>query len=434
MGPERHLRRRQLLLGAAAAALGGLARSPPSGAGPARHAVYLVPGYRASMASHRGIPADQSPSLRRSFPTGYEGGVTLVSRVDERDGSTRRALMPVVGHKITVAPDGATAVWSSMNGPNAVTFDPSTLELGVMVGTCGADFVGGGHAVFAPDGAALLSSERRRPDGLPARADAHHGRLVIRDPRTLRVLETYDAQGIAPHEIALTSDGRHVAIANYGSPQRTAGEAPTGPFEPSLTVLELASGRLVYKRPGPVADAEVRHLAICGQDRIAAICARQRDADAVRDSLAPLSASTDEQDLSVDEGVAYLPAPIAWFDPLRAERPAAATMPADAGLARQGQSILYDPRHDEVLVTFASSHAVIAFAAVGGAVRRVIRTDRLGLRYPRGIALHPDGEHYVVSGSWQGIYQFRRGTHAVSWERNLHPVLFDHSHLTLMPA
>jgi hypothetical protein len=91
----------------------------------------------------------------------------------------------------------------------------------------------------------------------------------------------------------------------------------------------------------------------------------------------------------------------------------------------------YDPKHDEMIGTFASSHALIVTDAASGRIKRVVATEPWGLRYPRGIALHPDGAHYAVSGGWQGIYLIERGTHRISWERTLHPLLFDHSHMTV---
>ena len=60
-----------------------------------------------------------------------------------------------------------------------------------------------------------------------------------------------------------------------------------------------------------------------------------------------------------------------------------------------------------------------------------IRTDRLGLRYPRGVALHPDGVHYVVWGSWSDLFTFRRADHEVVRPRRHYETFFEHSYLTI---
>lgn len=74
---------------------------------------------------------------------------------------------------------------------------------------------------------------------------------------------------------------------------------------------------------------------------------------------------------------------------------------------------------------------MIAFEGATGAVKATIRTDRPGLRYPRGVALHPDGVHYVVSGSWSDPFTFRRADHEVVRPRRHYETFFEHSHLTI---
>jgi hypothetical protein len=109
-------------------------------------------------------------------------------------------------------------------------------------------------------------------------------------------------------------------------------------------------------------------------------------------------------------------------------------MPKDPLDFRQGQTVAYDPLHDEAIATFASSHTIAVVDAKSFELKRVFRTDGHGLAFPRGIALHPDGRRYVISGSWQGLYYFARGSHeldrAATWEE----VFFHHSHITAVPA
>src|SRR5687767_11911639 len=103
------MRRRQFLAGSAALAGVGAAGSATAACGqpeivPARPAVYLVPGYRPDLASFRGRPAVESAELRGRLLARYDGPLTLVTRIDEADGSVRRALMPLRGHAISVRP------------------------------------------------------------------------------------------------------------------------------------------------------------------------------------------------------------------------------------------------------------------------------------------------------------------------------------------
>jgi len=424
--------RRQFIERAAAAgavAAAGLPRKAGAQAAPARTATYLVPGYRAEIASYRGRPADEAPELRADFPRGYAGGVTFATRLSESDGALARALLPVIGHHIAPDPQGKRAWFSGMNAAQSVTFDIPAMRLESVVKPHAEGFVTGGHAVFTPDGRYVLATERRRFDAPFQSPAERNGRLVVRDAGTLAVLESLDCFGIAPHDVRLTRDGKHAVIANYGSVDLPpAGSKPTI-LEASLTVLELASGRLAHKWIAPMRDAELRHVAAHGLDRVMAIAFRM-GGEAEERALAQGREAVFEPDILAEPGRVYLPAPVVMFGAGRPGGGAVASMPEDPLLARQGQSAAYDPVHDEMLVTFGTSHTLIAFAAADGRVKDVLRLDRLGLRYPRGVVLHPDGEHFAVSGGWQGIHLFRRGTHAAVPARALHPVFFDHSHLS----
>ncbi len=48
----------------------------------------------------------------------------------------------------------------------------------------------------------------------------------------------------------------------------------------------------------------------------------------------------------------------------------------------------------------------------GGALHiRFLDNTKLRLGSSSRLALHPDGVHYVVSGSWENVFVFRRGSH-----------------------
>ncbi len=89
------------------------------------------------------------------------------------------------------------------------------------------------------------------------------------------------------------------------------------------------------------------------------------------------------------------------------------------------------PRVAGAATTTVTARQSATIDAASGAVKHVMRTDRMGLRRPRGLALHPDGVHYVVSGSWENVFVFRRGSHELVRDACRYEVLFDHSHLAI---
>lgn len=58
---------------------------------------------------------------------------------------------------------------------------------------------------------------------------------------------------------------------------------------------------------------------------------------------------------------------------------------------RHGLSIRYDDRHDEVIASYPTTHHVMVFDGVIGAVSRRYDTRTAGLRYPCGVTFLPDG-------------------------------------------
>ena len=192
------------------------------------------------------------------------------------DGSVRR---PCCRWRLTTSrwrPDRSIGVLCSMDG-SSTPLDPETLELAAIGPSLGGGWRGGGHAVYLDGGKTVILSERAPYLPYQAKLDRHYGRLTIRDPKTLKITETYSTHGIEPHDIRLTADGKYIVAANYGSTV----SAKTGAFtiprdvvQASITVVELSSGRLVDKRVTGRSDTELRHLAAGRLDRIFAIQAR----------------------------------------------------------------------------------------------------------------------------------------------------------------
>lgn len=104
---------------------------------------------------------------------------------------------------------------------------------------------------------------------------------------------------------------------------------------------------------------------------------------------------------------------------------------AETAMMRHGLSIIYDERNDQAIATYPTAHRVMAFDGASGAVTAVIDTSRMGLRYPCGIALLPDGVHYAVTGYWENLFIFERRTHRLVRDLCQYPVFFGHSHISV---
>lgn len=395
--------------------------------------VIYVPGYDVARAFAQGVNIRDHPIIGRALPRGYDGPATLLTRIGA-DGGVTRALLPLRGHAVTV---GTTdiGIFASMSGRAMVAFDAATLDLLAVSEPFADERVGGGHALLMPAGAAVLVAERSPYIPYQGRSEAHFGRISVREPSSLRVIETYSSHGIAPHEMALLDGGRLLAIAHYGSTPPAHGLAATSRsfmVEPCVTVLDLADGRLVDKLHGPDPKLEIRHLCAASDEDLFAIQVRVDDAGRGHDTLrAAQEAAVYELDRLALDNEAYLPAPMLHLArPTGAPARSTVIASADPLDMRQGLSILHDPQHAEVLATYPSAQAVIVVDVGRAAVKRVIRTDRLGLAYPCGLALL-DESRYIVAGSFENILAFRRGRHEVDRTASHYLPLFRHSHIAV---
>ncbi len=426
--------RRSLLTGGALLALAATSSADTAKADAKRTrqalentAVY-VPGYFPESAYANGRPLAEN----RRFNRAIRGQPVhkMLTRVGF-DGSIRQTLLPVAAHDVEIAPDRSIGVLCSMDGEQHTAFDPDTLELAAIGPSLGDGWHGGGHAVYLGGGRTVILSERAPSVPYSGKLERHFGRLTIRDPKTLKIAETYSTHGIDPHDIRLTADGEYIVAANYGSTV----SARTGMFtlprsvvQASITVIELSSGKLVDKRVTGRSDTELRHLAAGRLDRIFAIQARYgSDHDNARQHAGEDVAY--ESDVTTDPGYNYMSAATLKYDAARNRL----TKMGDAKstkLMRHGLSIRYDERHDEAIATYPTTHRVMVFDGASGAVSNMLDTRTVGLRYPAGVTFLPDGQHYCVTGHWENLFVFERGTHRLVRDLCLYPVFFGHSHIT----
>ncbi len=371
------------------------------------NATFYVPGYRPKRMLYQGIPLSYHPKFTEGIAKNYQGPRTMVSQF-KWDGEVRRKVFPLKGHQITVSKHSSIAFYNSIDHPLMVSFDRESLQLDRLIHPHSKKFVGGGHALFTDDGNYLINLERKDFVPFQGNIEDHYGAVVIRDASSMKVLTVYSCYGINPHEIRVV-DEHTVAVSNYGStdwPLDRQQQAYPFVVEPSITLIDIRSGALVDKFVCPDKGLELRHLAVDKRGGIVAIQTRLMKVKE-EGSYGKHTREVYEADDTVNYKLWFGPAPLLSVSDRKVGN-ISLSEPMDQ---RQGQSILYDPQHDQFIVTYTSSHRITIVDGKSFAVKHVIKTDKYGIFYPRGIQLLPDNIHYAVSGSWRNIKIFKRGNH-----------------------
>ncbi len=426
--------RRGILTGGALLALAGSASSgsaAPQAATPAalKKAAVYVPGYFPEYGFANGKSLTGHKRFMRSIKN-PDGVKRIISRIG-MDGSIRQSLLPVNAHDVAVAPDRSIGVLCGFEAGEHCAFDPETLDMVGYAPSLGEGWRGGGHAQYLNSGKTVILSERAPVQ--PAKGGVEHlyGRVTIREPESLKISESYSTYGVDPHDIRLIDDGKYLVAANYGSVvSAKTGQhtVPRSVVEASVTVIDVQTGKLVDKYKTGARDIELRHLAAGSLDRIFAIQARfgsekQHSRQHAGDDVAY------DADLSTEPGLNYLGAATLKYDAQRRK----ITKMGDAksrDLMRHGLSIRYDERHDQAIASYPSSHQLMVFDGASGDIVKRFDTRTVGMRFPCGIAFLPDGEHYAVTGYWENLYVFERGSHRLARDLCLYPLFFGHSHIT----
>lgn len=369
-----------------------------------------VPGYRSELAKQGNTLLVDLPAISK-VPRGWTANRTLLNVVDLADpqAEPRRAAYPVRGHGLQVLPGLGVGVFSGMEADTVVGFDLETLDMTAMVRPTAPGWRFGGHPAIMPDGKHVAIAERHPADPKSGDRSADiarlAGKIVIRDAVTLAPVGEMPAYGIRPHEIQVTLDGKHFVVANYGSTNApgSGDDAPEIPdaVAPGISVIEIQSGKRVAWIDG-IDNAEIRHLTGKRLDRIFAVTAQMAWADS------PEAAGL-EPDPGAEHGFEYLASPPIHIVGDRVEQ----LMTDQVSLTRHGLSVVSDPISDEVLMTFPATHRIAIFDGATGAMKKLIATDAMGLRWPCGAALSPDGSRWYVSGYWTGLLTMRTGSHLV---------------------
>ena len=436
------MKRRDVVKLGAAALAAATAAPTPAAAGSAECApspvsrdaiadtVFYIPGYWPQSVYFGGVPAIRHKYLARAIPDGYYGSIKMLTRL-AANGTVKQALFPVGGHDVVISPDGQVGFFGALERQDYVSFDPQTLDLVAMGKPCASGWMGGGHGVFIEDGRLLAISERAPKNPYSGQPGSHYGRITLRDPRTLEIVESYSSYGIAPHDICLLPDGRHLAVANYGSvvPKDHDDYAiPRKVVESSVAVIDLADGKLVDKQTTGTGRVETRHLTALSVDRIFAIKVEMAAVDEDQRHLKDHQYAY-ETDFTTSDEHCYLPTPLIEIrNNISGIKEIGSG--AELGFMRQGIGIRHDEHHGEVLVTFPSSHSLFVIDIATSEIKQRIDTAAIGLDYPCGVSLIPGSPFYAVSGYWKNLFIFRRGSHEPVRDLCHYTSFFGHSHMT----
>jgi len=385
-----------------------------------------VPGYRPHAASRNGAPIAKSKSGARNI-SNFKKPYRLLSKVS-LDGTITQALMPTHAHDVKIAPDKSVGLFCGFEKRDHVAFDPQTLDLVATAHSFKKGWRGGGHGVYLDNGTALLSERAPRRALRHGNVKKQYGRITIRDAKTLKITQSYSSYGIDPHEIGLIEDGRYLVVANYGSVPKKGKRmrVPRDVAEACVVIIDMASGKLVEKIVTNKTHNEARHLAAGAMDRIFLIQARLgKDVDGNK-QLKDMDIAY-QLDITTERDNAYMSAATLKLE--SGKKPMAMGDAAAVAQMRHGLSIRYDRIHDEVIASYPSAHRVMVFDGASGQVKRIVNTMEIGLRYPCGVTMLPDGKHYVVAGYWENIFVFELGNHKLVREMCLYPTLFGHSHI-----
>ena len=164
---------------------------------------------------------------------------------------------------------GKTVAFARRPGTYAMIFDPSTKgEPVVITSVEGRHFYG--HGAFSPDGRILYASEND--------FDANRGMIGLYDAtdRFARIGE-YQTYGVGPHDMTVSDDGRMLVVANGGietHPDFGRAKLNLDSMQPSLTLIDAASGALIEKHtlPSEWAQVSTRHVDLDADGRVWFAC------------------------------------------------------------------------------------------------------------------------------------------------------------------
>ncbi|MBY2914097.1 DUF1513 domain-containing protein [Rhizobium leguminosarum] len=193
-----------------------------------------------------------------------------VATVTERGEIVDQVALPARAHGMAFsASTGKTVAFARRPGTYAMIFDPWNKSEPIVINSR-EDRHFYGHGAFSPDGRLLYASEND--------FDGNRGMIGLYDAtnRFTRIGE-FETYGIGPHDMTVSDDGRLLIVANGGietHPDFGRTKLNLGEMQPSLALIDAATGALVEKHvlPAEWAELSTRHVDLDGAGRIWFAC------------------------------------------------------------------------------------------------------------------------------------------------------------------
>jgi hypothetical protein len=331
----------------------------------------------------------------------------------------RAVSLPGFAHSVLPGPHGLLVVPTD-NRRWLYTLDPISFDIVAHVSVPETGHGFGGHAAEIPGQDAFAVSVNGNEIG-------KFGRVSIRDRRTLRELASVPSFGFEAHDLRVSADGKHLYVGHYGSffgsgpyqsftqlkidhvrSQRQAYVVePKGKIYPAcISVVELASGKLL-DRLSSVNSGPHCHFALDGEGRVYLTYEPSKLENRPDTMTNPAFAEGDRGPETLGEFAQHM----------------------KAGF---GTAIAFDPREREVLIPERWTEVVNHFpeSDPDHFRKQDLRASLPSMNQSHGLAFHPDGKHYVVTGSNYVAY-VERGTHRVVPDLSFPAKLFVHAHTSV---
>ncbi|MGO7155108.1 DUF1513 domain-containing protein [Rhizobium leguminosarum] len=197
-------------------------------------------------------------------------GSFAIATVTERGEIVDQVALPARAHGMAFsASTGKTVAFARRPGTYAMIFDSWNKSEPIVINSR-EDRHFYGHGAFSPDGRLLYASEND--------FDGNRGMIGLYDAtnRFTRIGE-FETYGIGPHDMTVSDDGRLLIVANGGietHPDFGRTKLNLGEMQPSLVLIDAATGALVEKHvlPAEWAELSTRHVDLDSAGRIWFAC------------------------------------------------------------------------------------------------------------------------------------------------------------------
>ncbi|MCH4548534.1 DUF1513 domain-containing protein [Rhizobium changzhiense] len=226
-------------------------------------------GFLASLAPRSLMALERTDAVYASGIRAADGSFAIAT-VTERGEIVDQVALPARAHGMAFsASTGKTVAFARRPGTYAMIFDPWIKSEPIVISSR-EDRHFYGHGAFSPDGRLLYASEND--------FDGNRGMIGLYDAtnRFTRIGE-FETYGIGPHDMTVSHDGRLLIVANGGietHPDFGRTKLNLGEMQPSLALIDAATGALVEKHvlPAEWAELSTRHVDLDNKGRIWFAC------------------------------------------------------------------------------------------------------------------------------------------------------------------